>query len=90
MAQSVARVGRLKSGDGSGTFDGMETRVALLEKSFEKTDAKLDLLIREVSSLKSDVSYLKGKVDILPTTLHLLGFVLAVLTLAGFAKYFTP
>jgi len=138
MAQKLTRLASLKSGDGGGTFDAMEHRVAFLEQSFEKMDAKLGTLVSDVSSLKGDVSflkrdvssltggvssikedlsslkedtaylkgkmgdisyirakmedlsYLKGKIDTLPTTLHLLGFVMAVLAMAGLAKYFTP
>jgi hypothetical protein len=46
--------------------------------------------ISYIRAKMEDLSYLKGKVDTLPTTLHLLGFVMAVLATAGLAKYFTP
>lgn len=68
---------------GDGTFDAMEARVKTLEDRFEKMDSKLD-------AIGKDLSYLKGKVDMLPTTLQLLGFVLAVMAIAGLAKYFAP
>jgi hypothetical protein len=70
--------GRPPTGD-----DDMERRVSALEKSFEKMDGKLDTIIK-------DTSYLKGKVESLPSTLQLLGFVIAVLAIAGLAKYFAP
>ncbi len=35
-----------------------------------------------------DLSYLKGKVDNLPTTLQLIGFAAAVFTTAGIAHFF--
>ncbi|MDI1266823.1 MAG: hypothetical protein PS018_26520 [bacterium] len=73
----------LKGGDGGGTSDGMEPRVKALEDKFDKIDAKLD-------GLGKDVSYLKGKVDAMPTTLQLGGFIIAVLAIAGLAKYLAP
>lgn len=80
-AQSEAA--RLKSGDGGGTFDDMEPRVKALEDKFEKMDGKLDTIIK-------DVSYLKGKVDSMPTSLQLLGFAIAVFIAAGLLKYLAP
>jgi hypothetical protein len=74
---------RLKSGDGGGTFDGMEPRVARLEDDMK--EIKSDL-----KAIRNDLSYLRGKVDSMPTTLQLLGFVIAVLAIAGLAKYFAP
>jgi hypothetical protein len=56
MAQELTRVESLKSGGGGGTFDAMEHRVAFLEKSFEKMDGKLDILVREFSRFREDVS----------------------------------
>ncbi|MEP7456842.1 hypothetical protein [Phyllobacterium sp. SB3] len=69
MSQPAARLGRLKSDDGSGTFNGMETRVALLEKSFEKMDVKLDTVVQDIAGLRGDIAYLKGKVDTLPSAM---------------------
>lgn len=63
--------------------DGLESRVKALEEKFDRIDGKLDTLVK-------DVSYLKGKVDSMPTTLQLGGFILAVLAIAGLAKYFAP
>lgn len=71
----------LKGSGRGGTFDPMEPRVAALEKAFEKMDSKLDILIR-------DVSYLKGKVDAMPSTLQLIGFVVAIFVAAGVTRYF--
>lgn len=80
----------LKSGDGGGTFDGMEARVKALEDRYEKMDSKLDTIIKDIGSLRTDLGYLRGKVEMMPTTLQLGGFVLAVLAIAGLAKYFAP
>lgn len=73
----------LKSGGGDGTFDSMEARVTALEK--DMSEIKSDL-----KAIRTDLSYLRGKVDAMPTTLQLLGFVIAVLAIAGLAKYLSP
>ena len=59
MAQKPTRLESLKSGDGSGTFDAMEHRVAFLEKSFEKMDGKLDVIIKEMLNFRTDLSSLR-------------------------------
>lgn len=51
---------RLKSVGGGGTYDGMEVRVARLEKSF-------DTLAKDVSDMRVDVATLKENVRHLPT-----------------------
>ncbi|WP_315729142.1 hypothetical protein [Bradyrhizobium sp. SZCCHNS2015] len=71
----------LKGGGGDGTFDDMERRVTALEKAFEKVDSKLDTIIK-------DTSFLRGKVDAMPSTLQLLGFVVAIFVAAGVTRYF--
>lgn len=50
----------LSSGGGGGTYDGMEARVASLEKKFDKIESKLD-------SIATDMAYIKGKIDGLPS-----------------------
>ena len=62
----------LHGGGGGGTFDGMEARVAKLEKSFDKIDGKLDSLIKEVAEMK-------GRVSAMPTTWQLIGLVLGIM-----------
>ena len=62
----------LQSGDGGGTSDGMEARVTSLEKRFDRFEAKLDSLIR-------DVAEVKGRVSAMPSTWQLVGIILAVL-----------
>ncbi|WP_412033042.1 hypothetical protein ACLIR7_03665 [Nitratireductor aquimarinus] len=73
----------LKSGGGDGTFDGMDARIKRLEDDFREIKGDLKTLVK-------DVAEIKGKVSALPTTLQLIGFVLAVLAIAGLAKYFAP
>jgi phage shock protein A len=67
MAQKLTRLESLKSGDGGGTFEDMEHRVAFLEKAFEKMDAKLDIIIGDSARLREQVAYLQGKIETLPT-----------------------
>lgn len=73
----------LQSGGGGGTFNGMEARVKALEDGM--SDIKSDL-----KAIRNDLAYLRGKVDSMPSTLQLGGFILAVLGIAGLAKYFAP
>jgi hypothetical protein len=83
----------LKSSGGGGTFDGMEPRVAALEKGFERIEKKLDTLLTDVAEMKGQLKgmpsaiafgELKGRVDSLPTTAKvasLLGIAVAIVTL---------
>lgn len=80
----------LQSGGGGGTYDGMETRVRALEEKFDKVDSKLDAILKDVSGLRTDLAYLKGKADNMPTSLQLLGFAIAVFIAAGLLKYIAP
>lgn len=80
----------LKDGGGGDTFDPMEARVSALEASVKRTDEKLDKLLDKLGKIEVDLARLDGKISTLPTTLQLLGFVIAVLAIAGLAKYFTP
>lgn len=50
----------LKQGGGGGTSDGMEARVARLEKN-------VDTLMKDVSDMRTDVATLKENVRHLPT-----------------------
>ncbi|MDB5552813.1 MAG: hypothetical protein JWL86_2797 [Rhizobium sp.] len=52
--------GGLNSGDGGGTFDPMEPRVKALEEKFDKMDSKLD-------AIGSDLAYIKGRIEGLPS-----------------------
>ena len=54
--------------------------------------ATLEADMKEVKSdLKKvlpDLSYLRGKADAMPTTIHLIGFVIAIFVAAGVTRYF--
>lgn len=68
----------------------METRISKLESNLIDIKVFLARIEENLESVASsaDVKELKGKVDGLPTTLQLLGFVIAVLAVAGLAKHF--
>jgi hypothetical protein len=71
----------LNSGGGGGTYDGMEPRVAALEADMKEIKADLKKVL-------VDLSYLRGKADAMPTTVQLIGFVIAIFVAAGIARYF--
>lgn len=73
----------LPGGGDGGNYGSMEARVARLEEDMKEIKADL-------KGIRGDLQYLRGKVDSLPSTMHLLGFVIAVLGIAGLAKYFAP
>lgn len=45
---------------------------------------------KDVTDQGKSLARLDGRVGALPTTLQMIGFVLAVLALAGIGRYFTP
>lgn len=64
----------LKSGDGSGTFGGMEQRVAALEAKTDRIETKLDGLVASFADFKSDlkplikdVAEIKGHINGMPS-----------------------
>lgn len=98
---AVDAVHRALANDGSGPHDpGMEARIEKLETDVKEVKDVLQrqvlpILTRIDERLKDmpagkEFGELKGRVSQLPTTLQLVGFVLAVLGIAGLAKYFTP
>ena len=76
-------VSRLKSGDGGGTSGGMDARVAALESDMKDIKADLKALVR-------DTAEIKGKLSQMPSTLQLIGFVVAVFVASGLVKHFFP
>lgn len=55
--------GPLPPGGGGGTSDGMEQRIAALEKGFEKLDGKLDRLIESVATGRLENEKRFGAID---------------------------
>lgn len=64
----------LKSGDGGGTFDGMEARVKRLEDDMKEIKGDL-------KSLLKDSSEIKGRLAGMPSTWQIVGIVAAMLAL---------
>jgi archaellum component FlaC len=62
----------LKSGGGGDRFDPMEARVANLENRFDRFEAKLDGVVK-------DLAEVKGRIGAMPTTWQLLGMILAIM-----------
>lgn len=79
-----------KGGQPPSGGDELEIRVSALEATSKRIEDKLDKIIDKVSKVEIDVARLDGKVSTLPTTLQLLGFVVAVLAIAGLSKYLAP
>ena len=71
----------LHGGSGGGTFDRMEARVQRLEEDMKELKA-------DMKALRLDAAEIKGGVKNLPTTVQLLGFIVAVMALAGLGKHF--
>lgn len=65
----------LKSGDGGGTFDGMEARVDRLEKDMAE-------LKSDVKAVRLDVAEMKGRLNSMPTTWQLTGLILGIMALS--------
>lgn len=61
----------LKSGDGGGTSEGMEARVKRLEEDGKELRQDLKTILR-------DLSEIKGRVNAMPTTWQMVGFVVAL------------
>ena len=64
-----------------GGDDGMEVRLKRLEDDVRELKA-------DVKGIGTDVNYIKGRVDSMPTTIQLLGFVIAIFVAAGIMRFF--
>lgn len=51
---------RLNSGGGGGTFDGMEPRVAAIEKRLDRIEPKLDAISERMARIEGEVTRLPG------------------------------
>ncbi len=69
---SISYIHQDKGGRQPPGGDGMDARVAALEKRFDRFEQKLDALIK-------DVSEMKGRMNAMPTSWQLLGMILAVM-----------
>lgn len=81
----------LHGGGGGGTFDDMDAiwkKLADHENRFDRIDAKLDNLLKGQTDIRVEVAEVKGRLAAMPTTIQLLGFVVAIFVAAGILKYF--
>ncbi|CAO4150853.1 hypothetical protein PKCBPO_03287 [Methylorubrum thiocyanatum] len=80
-------------------YGGIEGRLQGIEKMLDAKLNKADLTPIETKltaigaaidtrASLSDLNLIRGKVDSLPTTLHLLGFAITVFAAAGISRYF--
>jgi hypothetical protein len=53
---------------GGGDSGGMEPRIAMLEKAMERLEADARELRTDMRSTREDISYMKGRLEHLPTT----------------------
>lgn len=89
----------LAAGGGNDNTGGMEARVAKLEDAVGRIDVTLARIDEKMNSLATksdvyelgkDVQFLKGAMAKMPTTLQLLGFIIAIIVAAGLMKTFAP
>lgn len=85
----------LEFGSGGGDSGDMDTRIERLEAGMIDVKASLTRIEATLTKMDDrgrkseiDIAELKGRVSQLPTTLQMIGFVLAVLAIAGLGKYF--
>lgn len=82
--------------EGGGPYDGdMESRVARLESGVSDIKATLvrlepvlNRMSKDLVELKVSVAKLGGRVSQLPSTIQMIGFVRAVLAIAGVTRFF--
>lgn len=58
----------LPPSDGGGISGDMEARVRALENRADRVDAKLDNVVSLLAQLQADLSFVRGKLDALPTS----------------------
>lgn len=55
-------------------------------RSEMRTD--IGALRTDIAAMREDMSYIRGRVDTMPTMIQLLGFILAVFVASGLTRYF--
>ncbi len=80
-----ARVARLEAG-----LSDIKATLARLEPVLSQVSMDLvDIRTKDLVELKAAAAKLEGRVSQLPSTIQLLGFVLAVPTIAGVTRFIT-
>lgn len=76
---------------------GYDERMVNVERSLESLDRRVGAVEADVREIKTILSRLEpriaelyGRVQAMPTTLHLLGFIIAIFVAAGLTRYFAP
>jgi hypothetical protein len=75
---------------GGQVLDPMELRVKRLEDDMSELKTDVKAIRTDLSALRNDTSYIRGRLDAMPTTIQLLGFVVAIFVAAGLTRYFGP
>ncbi|WP_108397586.1 hypothetical protein [Devosia submarina] len=70
-ALRAAKQEPLKSSGGGGTSDGMEARIKRLEEDGKE-------LRQDLKTIMRDLSEIKGRVNAMPTTWQMVGFIVAL------------
>lgn len=68
---------------GGGGGDMLEARVGRLE-------ADVSELKTDMKAVRVDIAYIKGKLDTMPTTIQLIGFIVAIFVAAGITRFIAP
>lgn len=87
-----ARVARLEAGlsDIKATLARLEPMLGQMSKELGQVSKDLtDIKTKDLVELKVAAAKLEGRVSQLPSTVQLLGFVLAVLAIAGATRFIT-
>ena len=71
-------------------MERIEGRFDKLDARLNKVDGRFDKLDERLAKFREDVLEMKGRVSQLPTTVQLIGFVLAVLAISGALNWFKP
>lgn len=98
LALSTPQALERKSGGGdNGGMDDLIRRVTALENDMQEVKTTLGRMEKmleriELAAQKSTVELaeLRGKVSQMPTSMHLLGFVIAILVASGLLKHLLP
>ena len=81
-------MGRSMADGGGEAFDPMDFRIDRLEGDMAEVKADIKALRVDVGLLRADISYIRGRLDAMPTTIQLLGFVIAIFVASGLTRYF--
>lgn len=73
---------------GGGGSDMLEARVAHLEADVSEIKSDMKAVRSDLTRLIADMAYLKGRVEMVPTSIQLVGFAVAVFVAAGVVRLF--